>query len=120
LARGTTLQPSDDFVGGRFPGRDLLHHRNVRIGIFPGERSTVGFKEQPRGEKSGSLVAVRQRVVAGQVLDQDRRFLYERGISVLIVKARLRRGKGRLRKGILGKRAICSGVVPSNSAAISQ
>lgn len=69
--RGTTLQPSDDFVGRRFTGRDLLHHRNIRICIFPSEWLAVGFKEQPHGEKSGSLVAVRQRMVAGQMLNQD-------------------------------------------------
>jgi hypothetical protein len=87
LRGGTTLQPSDDFVGGRFSGGDLLHHRDVRVGIFPSEWSAVGFKEQPHGEKCGSLVAVRQRVVAGQMLDQDRRFLYERGICVLTAEA---------------------------------
>lgn len=95
---GTTLQPSDDFVGSRLTGRDLLHHRNVRIRIFPRERSAVGFKEQPHGEESGSLVAVGQRVVAGQMLDQDRCFLYERGIRVLIAEACLRCGKGRVCK----------------------
>ncbi len=94
LSGGTTLQPSDDFVGPRIPGRDLLHHRNVRIRIFPRERATVGFKEQPYGEESGSLVAVRQRVVACQMLDQDRRFLYERRIRVLIAEACLRCGEG--------------------------
>jgi hypothetical protein len=42
---GTTLQPLDDFVGRRFPARDLLHHRNVRIRVFPREGAAVGFKE---------------------------------------------------------------------------
>lgn len=42
---GTTLQPSDDFVGSRIPGRDLLHHRNVRIRIFSREGAAVDFKE---------------------------------------------------------------------------
>ena len=49
LGRGTTLQPSDDFVGRCFAGRNLLDHRNVRIGSFSGERSAVGFEEQPHG-----------------------------------------------------------------------
>lgn len=80
---GTTLQPSDDFVGRRFPGRDFPHHRNVRIRIFPCEGSAIGFKEQPHGEKRGSLVAVRQRVIASQMLDQDRCFFYERGIAAI-------------------------------------
>ena len=40
------------------------------------------------------------------MLDQNRRFLYESGIRVLIAKARLRRGKGRIRERILGRRAI--------------
>ena len=97
-----------------------LSNRNIGIGIFSGERSAVGLKEQPHGEKSGSLVAVRQRVIPSQMLDQDRCFLDQRGICVLIAEAGPRRGKGRLRQGILGKRTICSGVVPSNSAAISQ
>lgn len=109
---GTTLQPPDDLVGSRFARRDLLHHRNVRIGVFLGKGSAVGFKEQPHGEESGSLVAIRQRVVAGQMLDQDRRFLYERGICVLTAKACLRCGESRVRKGdpgqardLLGRRA---------------
>lgn len=33
------------------------------------------------------------------MLDQDRRFLYERGIRILITKARLRGGEGGIRKG---------------------
>jgi hypothetical protein len=37
------------------------------------------------------------------MLDQNRRFLYERGICVLIAKARLRRGKSRIRKGDPGQ-----------------
>jgi hypothetical protein len=82
LDSGTTLQPSDDFVGGRFTGRDLLHHRNVRIWIFPSEGAAVGFNEQPHGEKGRSLVAVRQWVISSQMLDQNRRFLYQRGIGV--------------------------------------
>lgn len=95
---GTTLQPSDDLVWSRFASRDLFHHRNVRIDIFSVERLAVGFQEQPDGEKSGSLVAVRQRVIPSQMLDQHRRFLDQRGICVLIAKARLGRGKRRLRK----------------------
>jgi len=111
-ASGTTLQPSDDFVGSRFASRDLLHHRDICLCIFPCERSAIGFKEQPHGEESRSLVAVRQRVIAGQVLDQDRRFLYKRGICVLAAEACLRCGEGRVRKGdprqardLLGSRA---------------
>ena len=57
---GTVLQPLDDVVWSRFTGRDLLRHRNVRIGIFSVERSAIGFEEQPDGKKGGSLVAVRQ------------------------------------------------------------
>lgn len=74
-----TLQPPDDFVGRRFTGRDLPHHRNVSICIFSRERSAVGLEEQPHGEESGSLVAIRQGVVARQMLDQDRGFLYREG-----------------------------------------
>ena len=64
--------------------------------VFPGKRSAVGFKEKPRGEKGGSLVAIRQRVIASQVLNQNRRLLYERGICVLTAKACLRCSEGRI------------------------
>jgi hypothetical protein len=59
-------------------------------------------------------------MVASQMLDQDRGFLYEGWIGVLIAEACLRCGEGGIGKAILGKRATCSGVMPSSSAAISQ
>lgn len=53
---GTTLQPPDDFVGSRFAGRDLLHHRNVRIDIFSGERSAVASRNNQTERKAARLL----------------------------------------------------------------
>jgi hypothetical protein len=66
---GTTLQPPDDFVGGRFTGRDLLDHWNVGIRIGISDRLSVGRQEALRGQESAALIAVRERVIASQVLD---------------------------------------------------
>jgi hypothetical protein len=54
----------------------------------------VDFEKQPNGEESGALVAVWQRMIARQVLDQDRRFFDQRWIGILAAEACLRRRKG--------------------------
>src|SRR5258708_7585469 len=46
----------------------------------PANGRPLTSRKQPDGEKSGSLVAIRQRVIASQMLDEDGRFLNQGGL----------------------------------------
>jgi|GEM_PF-4214631 len=59
-------------------------------------------------------------MVVRQVFHEDGSLLDQVRVGLLATEARAGRGAGESARVILGRRAIRSGVVPNNSAAISQ
>lgn len=100
--------------------RDALDHWHIDVRLGATQRRAVRLQEEAGHKERGALVAIRQRVVARQALQQDRRLLQDRWIDLHIAKAGARRRERGLSEPNVGKRAMCSGVVPRTSAATSQ
>jgi hypothetical protein len=79
---GATADPCDDFVVRGLASGDALDQAGVRLDVWWSPLQAVGV-EEPRGEqKRRALVGVGQRVVLGEVFEQDRRLLDERGVRL--------------------------------------
>lgn len=71
--------------------RDALDHRHIDVRLGAMQRRAVRLQEEAGHKERGALVAIRQRVVARQALQQDRRLLQDRWIDLHIAKAGSRR-----------------------------
>lgn len=64
--------------------RDLLDHSNVALWLTVPQWTPVRQQEVGGQQERRALVAVRQRMVASELLQQDRRLLKKRRIQVLV------------------------------------
>src|SRR6187397_736324 len=94
LRSSAFFQPTDDFVGRSFSCCNLLDHWNIGIRIFAQKRSVVQSHEDPHRKERGALVAVWERMVARQVLDQDGSLFDQIRVGILVSEAGPRCGQG--------------------------
>jgi hypothetical protein len=83
----------------RFTSGNSLDHRNVDIGVGVSDRPTISREETLDGKEGTALVAVREWVISGKVLNQSRSLFKQRRIGLLATET----GPGR-RERRLGKR----------------
>lgn len=83
--------------------RDALDQWHIDVRLGATQRRAVRLQEEAGHKERGALVAIRQRVVARQALQQDRRLLQDRWIDLHIAKAGARRRERRLSETNVGK-----------------
>jgi len=84
-------------------GGDALDHRHIGIWLGVEQRRPVGLQEEAGQEECGALVAIRQRMVARQALQQDRGLLQDTQVDLNIAEASSRRRERRLREADVGE-----------------